>query len=179
MFDSGRAHSYTRTVETWILEVFLESVRQVLREMEVPVDSAVEGEAPGMADGIIATVGFTGDLRGVFTLHADLPSAGRLLHAMTGGVTLTLQDAQADGMRMEAFGELSNQISGRAMTLFYDRKIRCDITPPAIFSGRELRSPGFGPEKSTSRFIQGPFGRLALFLGLQEQESGAHREKTS
>jgi CheY-specific phosphatase CheX len=179
MFDSGGTHSYTRAVEAWILEGFLESVRQVPREMDVPIDTVGKGEAPGIADGIIASVGFTGDLRGVFTLHADLPSAGRLLRAMTGGVALSLKDAQADAMRMEAFGELSNQISGRAVTLFYNRKIRCDITPPAIFSGRELRSPAFEPEKSTSRIFAGPFGRLALFLGVQEQESGAHREKTS
>ena len=98
---------------------------------------------------------------------------------MTGGLAIALDNRQADGMRMEAFAELSNQISGRAMTLFYDRKVRCDITPPAIFSGRELRSPVFGPGKSTGRTVSGPFGRLALFLGVQDQESGNHREKTS
>ena len=60
--------SYTRTVESWILEVFLEAVRQVLREVDVPVDSVGRARPPGTADGIIASVGFTGDLRG--HLHA-------------------------------------------------------------------------------------------------------------
>ena len=98
---------------------------------------------------------------------------------MTGGLEIVLDDTLADGMRMEAFGELANQVSGRAMTIFYDRKVRCDITPPAIFSGRDLRSPTFGPGQSTGRILRGSFGRLALFLGLQEHTSADHLEKTS
>jgi CheY-specific phosphatase CheX len=178
-FDRDGRAPYTRAVESWILEAFLEAVRQVLRETGVSIDSEDPGEPPGSPDGIIASVGFTGDLRGVFTLHADLSSAGGLLRAMTGSLAIAMDDLRADEMRMEAFGELTNQISGRAMTLFYERKVRCDITPPAIFSGREIRSPAFGPGKSTSLILLGPFGRLALFLGVQEQKSADHLEKTS
>ena len=166
-------------MESWILGAFLEAVRQVLYETGVSIDSEAPGGSPGSPDGIVASVGFTGDLRGVFTLHADLPSAGGLLRAMTGSVAITLNDARAALMSMEAFGELTNQISGRAMTIFYDRKIRCDITPPAIFSGREIRSPSFGPGKSTSVVLHGSFGRLTLFLGVQDQKSVDLPEKTS
>jgi CheY-specific phosphatase CheX len=178
-FDSGERPSYTRAVEPWILEAFLEAVRQVLRETGVSVDSSGPGESPGATEGIIANVGFTGDLRGVFTLLADLASAAGLLQAMTGGLEIVMDDRRADLMRMEAFGELANQVSGRAMTILYDKKVRCEITPPAIFSGRELRSPTFGPGKSTGGTLQGSFGRLALFVGLQEHKSIDHLEKTS
>jgi CheY-specific phosphatase CheX len=178
-FDSGRLPPYTRAVEQWIPEAFLEAVRQVLSETGVSVDSVGAGESPAATEGIIATVGFAGDLRGVFTLHADLASAGGLLQAMTGGLEILLDDSHEDLMRMEAFGELANQVSGRAMTILYERKLRCDITPPAIFSGRDLRSPAFGPGKSTGRVLRGPFGRLALFLGVQELRGVEQLEKTS
>ena len=63
-------------MDSWILEVFLEAVRQVLREVEVSIDSIGPGGAPGTADGIIANVGFTGDLRGIFTLHVGPSQRG-------------------------------------------------------------------------------------------------------
>ncbi len=178
-FDIDRDPSYTRTVEAWILETFLDAVTQVLGETGTPVGTWDSDDAPVSSEGVIATIGLTGDLRGVLTLHADMASAGGLLRAMTGGVAIALSGAHADGMRIEAFAELANEVSGRATTLLYDRSVRCDITPPLIFSGSDLHSPSFGAEKPTSRVLRGAFGSLALFLRVQQLRSGGHPEKTS
>jgi len=157
-------------VQQEILEVFVEAVRQVFRETDIAIESVDAGDVPEAEDNVIASVGLTGDLKGIFMLRTDTPSAANFLKAMTGGLRLTLRDDLLNEIQMAALGELSNQISGRATTLLFDRHLHCDITPPAIIAARQMQSLVPDLAASFSRTIRGPFGRLTLFLGLQETE---------
>jgi CheY-specific phosphatase CheX len=128
------------------------------------------GDVPQAEDNVIASVGITGDLKGIFMLRTDTPSVASFLKAMTGGLRLTLREELLSEIQMAALGELSNQISGRAVTLLFDRHLHCDITPPAIIAARQMQSLVPDLAASFSRTIRGPFGRLTLFLGLRETE---------
>jgi CheY-specific phosphatase CheX len=161
-------------VQQEILEVFVEAVRQVFRETDIAITDVGAEDVPGAEDNVITSVGLTGDVKGIFMIRSDASSADAILHAMTGGVRIpALQDDRMSEMQMAALGELTNQICGRAITLLFDLRLRCDITPPAVIAARQLRS--LVPDLSASRnlTIRGPFGRLTVFLGLRDSLSAS------
>jgi chemotaxis protein CheX len=149
-----------------ILEVFVEAVRQVFQETDIPIDAVEEKDSSDAEDQVVTSVGLTGDVKGIFMLLTDTMSATRIVRAMTGGLRITLKDDMLNEIQMAALGELSNQISGRAITLLSDRELHCDITPPAVLAARQLQS--LVPDLATSfrMTVRGPFGRLTLFLGI-------------
>ena len=167
-FDSRGWRSYTRDVQQEILEVFVEAVRQVFRETDIEIESVDAGDEKGTEDSVITSVGLTGDLKGIFMIRTDTASTAAILRAMTGGVRITLERDRLSEMQMAALGELTNQISGRAITLLFNHRLRCDITPPAVIAARQLQSLVPSLAASFNRTIRGPFGRLTVFLGLQE-----------
>jgi CheY-specific phosphatase CheX len=156
------------SVQQEILEVFVEAVRQVLSETDIAIETVGADEDADTEDNVITSVGLTGDLRGIFMIRTDTASTAAILRAMTGGVKISLENERISEMQMAAMGELTNQISGRAITLLFDHRLRCDITPPAVIAAHHLQS--LVPDLATSRSlsIRGPFGRLTVFLGLRD-----------
>lgn len=151
-----------------ILEAFVEAVRQVFLEMDITIDSVGPGDDTGPDDQVITSVGLTGDLKGIFMIHTDRVSAGNLLRAMTGGLRLSAQPERLSEIQLAALGELSNQISGRAVTLLSELDLRCDITPPAVLAAEKLTSLVPDLAASFRRSVRGPFGHLMLFIGVQD-----------
>jgi len=159
-------------VEPEILDLFLEAVRQVFLESEIPIESIAVEETPrDGGDQVITSVGLIGEVRGVLMLRTDAPGADGIVRAMTGGMRLNLQDESISELQMAALGELANQISGRATTLLSRRGVHCDITPPAVVAALHLRSlvPHLGGAVTWT--IRGPFGRLTVFLGMERRHA--------
>jgi CheY-specific phosphatase CheX len=161
-----------------ILDVFIDAVRQVLGETDIAIDSVESGETVD-EDQVITSVGLIGDLKGIFMLRTDAASASRILTAMSGGVRIRVSDDRLTDVQMAAMGELSNQISGRAITLLESMDLSCDITSPTIVSAAQLRSSVPDIAVSHRRTIRGPFGRLTLYLGMQDAAPSAREQKTS
>lgn len=176
-FDSPSGRSYTREVEQQFLDVFIEAIRQVFGDTGIIIDQVGAEEEPIAEDHVITSVGITGDLKGIFMLRTDTPSATFILRAMTVGVRIKVSDDRFTEIQMAALGELTNQITGRAITLLFDRQVRCDITPPAVIAARQLQSLVPDLAVSFSRTVRGPFGRLTVFLGVQESQSAEHSKK--
>ncbi|MGA2976736.1 MAG: chemotaxis protein CheX [Spirochaetia bacterium] len=168
LFDSPQALSYTPEVQQKILDVFIEAVRQVFHETDILIDSVDMGEAHDTDDQVITSVGLIGDLKGVFMLRTDTPSAASILRAMAGGVRIAVKDDILSNVQLTAMGELANQISGRAITLLSERHLSCDITSPTIVAATQLQSLVPDVAVTFRRTIRGPFGRLTLFLGMQD-----------
>jgi CheY-specific phosphatase CheX len=160
-----------REVGREILDVFIDAVRQVLGETDIAISSVDSGDAHETEDQVITSVGIIGDLKGVFMLCTDMPSAASILKAMAGGVRITIQDEILNEVQMAALGELANQISGRAITILNENELSCDITSPTVVSANQLQSLVPDIAVSFRRTIRGPFGRLTLYLGMQSSES--------
>jgi chemotaxis protein CheX len=160
-------------VQQELLELFVEAVRQVLGETDIAIETVGADDLSEVEDNIITSVGLTGDLRGILMIRTDTESAAAILRAMTGGIRIPLETDRTSEMQMAAMGELSNQISGRAIMLLFDRGLRCDITPPAVIAARQLQSLVPDLAVSCNLTIRGPFGRLTVFLGLREMRAGA------
>jgi CheY-specific phosphatase CheX len=154
-----------------ILDAFIEAVRQVFNETEIAIESVDPGDAHDSEDQVITSVGLIGDVKGIFMLCTDTPSAASILRSMMGGVRIVIEDEMLNDVQMAAMGELSNQVSGRAITLLSERGLGCDITSPAIVAATQLTSLVPHVSVSYRRTVRGPFGRLTLFLGLQSTPS--------
>jgi chemotaxis protein CheX len=155
-------------VQRKILEAFIEAVQQVFLEMDIVIDTVGVADDAPPDDQVITSVGLTGDLKGIFMIHTDRASAGGLLRAMTGGMRLSTQAERLSEIQLAALGELSNQISGRAITLLSELNLHCDITPPAIVAADKLTSHVPDLAVSFRRSVRGPFGHLTLFIGVQD-----------
>ena len=174
-FDSRGWRFYTRDVQQEILEVFVEAVRQVFRETDIEIESVDAGDEKGTEDSVITSVGLTGDLKGIFMIRTDTASTAAILRAMTGGVRITLERDRLSEMQMAALGELTNQISGRAITLLFNRPAALRHHParghrgaaaaePRSESRRLLQSHHPGAIRAAHR-LSGPAGILSSDLG--------------
>ncbi len=109
-------------MEQQILEVFIEAIRQVFGDTGIIIDKVGAEEEPVAEDHVITSVGITGDLKGIFMLRTDTPSASIILRAMTSGIRIAVANDRFSEIQMAALGELTNQITGRAITLLFDRQ---------------------------------------------------------
>jgi chemotaxis protein CheX len=162
-------------VRVQIIDAFIDAVRQIFEETGIAVDAITADDSSGAEDQVVTSVGLVGDLKGIFMLLTDASSAASIVRSMTGGMGIALQENMIDQIQMAALGELSNQISGRAITLLSDQDLRCDITPPAVLAARQLHSLVPDLARSYHRTITGPFGRLRLFLGITSSDPDGER----
>ena len=179
MFDSAGHLPYTGIVREQVADAFIDAVRQVLEETGIVIDGIGTPSSPEEEDQVVTSVGLVGDIKGVFMLLTDAASAASIARSMTGGMGIVLGDDVIDQIQMTALAELSNQISGRAITLLSAFDIHCDITPPAVLAARQLKSLVPDIARPFQRTITGSFGRLTLYLGIVAYESSIEREKTS
>ncbi|HET6452412.1 MAG TPA: chemotaxis protein CheX [Spirochaetia bacterium] len=153
-----------------ILEALLDAVRQVFRDTEIAIDSVQPGDGLGTDAQVIASVGLTGDLKGILVLRTDIPGAARIVTAMMGGLRVPAEPDKLSEVQLAAVAEISNQIAGRTITLLSERGIHCDITPPAVMCALQMHSLIPDVAESTRQTLLGPFGTLSVFLGIQHAE---------
>jgi Predicted inhibitor of MCP methylation, homolog of CheC len=161
----GRPH-ILEPVQQQVLATFVEAVRQVFRDTDIEIESVEPGDSFGSAAQVITSVGLTGDVRGILMLRTDTAGAAGILRAMSGTLRLSIENDRLSELEMAAFGEISNQIAGRAITLLADMDLHCDITPPTVIAAPQLQSLVPDLAESLRQTIRGPFGRLTVFLGI-------------
>ena len=148
-------------MEDVVSGLFLEALRQVFGETDIPLDR-FEREHGSGGDGpvaqVVASVGITGELCCNLMLCADNRSADGILRGMTAGLALP-DDLLGENPRA-AMGEIANQVAGRAVTLLAVRGRRCDITPPTVVTADRVDGLPAGPAAAWT--VHGSFGVLRL-----------------
>ena len=78
--------------------------------------------------------GVTGQIQGAVVYGMSLATADKIASAMIGQPIKTF-----DQLAASAIAELGNMISGNAMTLLSENGWVCDITPPTIIRGTNVK----------------------------------------
>jgi chemotaxis protein CheX len=178
-FDRPFAHPYTETsVASEVFEVFLQALTQIFSETGIEIDAVEDGTRGGAVDQVAASVGIAGGVKGCFMLCADYSSARNIVHGMTAGIQLSFPPTGLGEIQRTALGEMTNQISGRAVTLLSHGGVECEISPPIIITAERLKSHLPGMLESFSRTVRGPFGSLRLLLAVSPP-SHPEKQKTS
>jgi chemotaxis protein CheX len=111
---------------------FAGATREVLGFM-LGVDMADASAAQGgtaLEDGVSVTIGLKGDISGEILFHFPCGTALEMVGIMSG-----MELDGIDDFVTSAVGEISNIISGNAVTVMAARQVVCDILPPQISVG--------------------------------------------
>jgi len=116
---------------------FIEASKTVLMQflgIEAKLGKVYLKTSPYKSDTIIIIVGVTGKMRGqvLFTMGKDI--ALMLATKMMG-----MPVAELDEMSKSAISELTNMIMGNTATIFYNKAIGIEITPPSFLMGDNLQ----------------------------------------
>jgi len=78
--------------------------------------------------------GITGDVEGQVIYGMSIVAADKIASQMLGQSIVTF-----DQLAASAIAELGNMVSGNAMTLLSNQGYTCDITPPTIVKGTNVK----------------------------------------
>lgn len=78
--------------------------------------------------------GITGEIAGLVIYGMSMVTADRIASTMIGAPVVTF-----DGLAASAIAELGNMVSGNAMSLLSAQGFKCDITPPTIIRGTNVK----------------------------------------
>lgn len=90
-------------------------------------------------DTVVVMVGVTGEMRGQVILEFSDPTA----RTIAGKMMMMGQLPALDDIAKSALSELGNMIMGNTATLFSEKGIGIDITPPTLATGNVSFSTGF------------------------------------
>lgn len=119
-------------------------------EPERPVTAAdVEFE-----DAVFVIIGVTGDMKGRLVYHFERPAAAAIAGAMM------MQDgpvAELDRIALSALTELTNMVTGNALSAHPLEESTLDISPPTLFFGQSVSLSSLGDRGLAVpfRFAQG------------------------
>jgi chemotaxis protein CheX len=98
-------------------------------------------DTPYKGGSVLVLIGLTGKISGCAVITFSREVACKIASAMMMGVPVP----ELDEMAKSAIGELCNMILGNTATLFSQKGVDIDITPPTIMTGENIQ---LSPHKS-------------------------------
>lgn len=90
--------------------------------------------SPLLAGKVSIIIGVTGMLRGQVLFNLEKDVALKVASSMMGGMEVK----EFDELSKSAISELVNMILGNAATIFYNKGLNIDITPPSLIFGDNI-----------------------------------------
>lgn len=143
-------------VEVFQKEVRITLSRQSLVKKNTPV--------PGLPISII--LGITGYLRGQVVYSMDENFAFSVAHAMLPNKL----PAEVKKLTNSAVSEIANIITGQASIALAGERMKIDLTPPAVFSGRDVRVDFLTIPTISLRLIS-EIGEIEINIALTDSEA--------
>ena len=116
---------------------------------------------------ILTSIGITGSIKGTFIMLTDLKSATNIANTMMKSMNLPGESDIFDAIKEAAIAEITNQISGHALTNLFNKNIQCDMTPPTILSGENIKLMTSNLTNLAIKIAKGSFGRLYILVGIK------------
>ena len=91
-------------------------------------------DSPYGSDSVVIIIGLTGKIRGqvIFTMNKKVA-------IIIASKMMCSNIAELDEMAKSAVSELTNMILGNTATIFYNKGIRVEITPPSLLMGENMQ----------------------------------------
>jgi chemotaxis protein CheX len=144
-------------------EVMLNAAREVFESMVfMPLERSTDS-APDSGDmAFLATITFTGDLEGGFSISCPHSSTQAVAASM---LCLTPGEPLGEAEMTDALGEIANMIMGGIKTRIQQEVARIEISVPCVICGRQLRNRlGEGTSRIAMPVILGSEHRAELSL---------------
>ncbi len=150
------------------LDLFIKAAEEIFQEMgftELVIQDSSNNEE---VYELIANIGITGDISGFLLIRSDLESSMKFINKMLTNMGMEAEETNFGKFHKEAFGEILNQISGRATMLLETFGVDCNITPPTILMGEKISMGTYVAAEIINRTISGNFGSFDLSIGAKE-----------
>lgn len=112
--------------------------------------------------------GITGDVAGQVIYGMSMATANQVAGMMIGQPVKTF-----DQLAASAIAELGNMISGNSATLLTEQGYDCDITPPTIIKGANVKISTTDAPALVIPVLIGDYGELEINVSLRERERRA------
>ncbi len=143
---------------------FIDAAITVLNDvLAVAVTKGRTSLKDGMAPAACLSVSFglTGEVEG--TVLFDIPE--KTAFEIAGAMNCASFDAIEPAV-LDTIAELMNMIVGRSVTLINDKGFRFNLTPPTIFSGREIKFYSAGIEALVVP-VNTAYGEFAISVAMR------------
>ncbi len=150
------------------LELFIDAAKAIFVEIGFPDLDIVTDTDNSRKYDIIASIGITGEFSGFLLIRSNLQSSMNFINKMLSNMGMESEESDFGKFHKEAFGEILNQISGRATMLLETKGIDSDITPPTILIGNNISISTYDAAKTLQKTITGTFGCFNLLVGIKE-----------
>ena len=149
------------------LELFIDAAKAIFVEIGFP-DLDISKASGNNEYDIIASIGITGEFSGFLIIRSDRQSSMNFINKMLSNIGMEAEETDFGQFHKEAFGEILNQISGRATMLLESHGINSDITPPTILMGNNISISTYDAAETLNKNIKGTFGCFNILVGIKQ-----------
>lgn len=146
---------------------FIEASKTVMKtvaNIDVSLGRVYLKTSPYSSETLVVVVGLMGELRGQVIFSMDKNVAFKIASAMMMGMSIT----KLDEMSKSAIAESTNVILGNAATLFYNRGINIQITPPSLMMGNNIQISTPNMKILSIPLILSTGGKIEMDIALAE-----------
>ena len=148
------------------LEMFIDAAKAIFVEIGF-LDLKINTAGNNNKYDIIASIGITGEFTGFLIIRSNLQSSMNFINKMLSNIGIEAKETNFGQFHKEAFGEILNQISGRATMLLESNGINSNITPPTILTGSNISINTYDAVETLHKNIEGTFGSFNLLVGIK------------
>jgi len=116
---------------------FIQASQQVLKQLvniDFKLGKVYIKEPTYKVDQVVVIIGMTGNIKGQVNFCMSLSTAKSIASIMMGGYPVN----ELDELAKSAIGEMANMIMGNTSTLFSQKGLKVEITPPSILIGENM-----------------------------------------
>lgn len=150
------------------LDLFIKAAEEIFMEIGFSDLKIEDCDNKGQKYDLIANIGITGEISGFLLIRSDIPSSMHFINKMLSNMGMEAEESDFGQFHKEAFGEILNQISGRALMLLEAAGINSNITPPSILRGSNISIGTYDTAEILHKTINGSFGSFDLLIGAKE-----------
>jgi chemotaxis protein CheX len=113
---------------------------------------------------INVVLGVTGHIEGMVIMGMSMITADKIASKMIGQPVVTF-----DQLAASAIAELANMISGNSLGILSNKGYICDITPPTIIRGSNVKISSLDIPAITIPLLMSEFGDVEINVSLKER----------
>lgn len=150
------------------LDLFIKAAEEIFMEIGFSDLKIEDCNSRDQKYDLIANIGITGEISGFLLIRSDIKSSVIFINKMLSNMGMESEDSEFGQFHKEAFGEILNQISGRAVMLLETAGVDSNITPPSILRGSNISIGTYDAAEILHKTIKGSFGSFDLLVGAKE-----------
>ncbi|PKM87780.1 MAG: chemotaxis protein CheX [Firmicutes bacterium HGW-Firmicutes-12] len=111
-----------------------QSVIKILCGIDAVLGKVYLRSSPFSVNQVVIMIGVIGRIKGQVCFELSIETAKKIASSMMGGMPV----AELDEISKSAVSEMGNMIMGNTTTIFANKSISIDITPPSLLTGEKI-----------------------------------------